>query len=576
MVKKKTPGFIGTVEWDDTPRPPRTRPSLFPSREQVVALPPFQPPPQRHTMKQQSGPVLAAVVQEVDSNAVAADSNDVEMEDAFPSLEYASVDMDTEHKSSCSFGGYEYHTKAITASLSRATQAAPHSSSFRTPTAPRPEAYKTPPHGPSCSPITPPAQLATENSDADQHVSSLELPAPVAAVHPPESTSALRSTLFSAPTVPRPEGYDTLQQAPSFSPLTPSAQPPTEDSNAGRSSSVDEPAVSAIKDEPTAVHGTSDYHATESDNEDYTASEREVWDAAPTSPAQKLKPISRAARRAQGRSAFPLLRLPPKAIHRILDFLLVYDEPIALVRKSSNRRIVEAAKSHILTVGKGKITREPQGKKFKLKSNVTRNINTASSTNLFLVCRGLRDLGVKTYYNKNTFAFSDEQNLIGWAASIGSRRNEVRKVDLRSEWEVLFKHNDIHSKYLGMTAGKGGILYTPEPRVFTYIEQIHVDIALRMPWQRTGKLPDYDKVSVDAQKMCVKFGKWMAKGMNANFRRLELNNTPLIAKHLHVWFDRAWEEPWYESAEFKRRHAEDKLKLAAERAAQAASSGKGS
>jgi hypothetical protein len=274
-----------------------------------------------------------------------------------------------------------------------------------------------------------------------------------------------------------------------------------------------------------------------------------------------------AAKIAPQSSSFPLLRLPPRAIHRTLDLLLVYDEPIALVRKRPDRRLVEANKSHILTVGKGKTTREPQNKA--MKSNVARTINTASPTNLFLVCRALRNLGIKTYYNKNTFAFYDRQGLTGWAASIGSRRNEVRKVELRSEWEVVFKNNDIHSKYLGMTADKA-VLSTTELRVLRNIARVNIDIALRMPWQRTGKLPDYDKVSLDAQKMCFKFGKLLARDMAFKFMIHELN-TPLIAKHLHIWFDKTWQEPWYESAEFKRRDVEDKRKLATERAAKASS-----
>jgi hypothetical protein len=52
-------------------------------------------------------------------------------------------------------------------------------------------------------------------------------------------------------------------------------------------------------------------------------------------------------------------------------------------------------------------------------------------------------------------------------------------------------------------------------------------------------------------------------------------NTELIVKHLHIWFDKTWVEPWYESAEFQRKDAEDKRKRAAERAAKA-SSGKDS
>lgn len=204
-----------------------------------------------------------------------------------------------------------------------------------------------------------------------------------------------------------------------------------------------------------------------------------------------------------------------------------------------------------------------------MKSNVARTINTASPTNLFLVCRGLRDLGIKTYYNKNTFAFSDEQGLAGWAASISFRRSEVRSVELRSGWKVVLKNNNIHnvnSKNLNM---KGtGVLYTTALRVLRNIESVDQDIALRMPWQRTGKLPDYDQVSPDARKMCFEHGKKMVKFMAKDFRERELN-TPLIAKGLHIWSDEAWVEPWYDSAEFKRRDAEDKRKLAAERAAKA-------
>jgi len=256
--------------------------------------------------------------------------------------------------------------------------------------------------------------------------------------------------------------------------------------------------------------------------------------------------------------------LPDKAIHKILDILLVHDEPVTLVRKSPDRRIIEAQKLHIVTVGQGKITREPQGKG--LKSRTTRNLNTASPTNLFLVCRGLRDLGIKTYYNKNTFAFSDEQGLSGWAKSIGSRCKEVRKVELRSGWEVAFENNDINSKDLSISGT--GVLDTPALRLMENIERVDLDFALRMPWQRTGRLPDdYDKVSLDAQKMCFEYGKLMVKAAGDKFRRYELNS-PLIEKHQHIWFDKAWVEPWYESAESKRRDAEWKRERAAQRAAE--------
>ena len=504
-----------------------------------------------------------AAAQETGSDTDAAESIDVDMANAPSPFEYVPVDADNERKFFNHGNFCQSHTDNITASHLPAITAPQNSSSFRTPIVPRPEGYKTPPRGPSFSPITPPAHLATENSDAGQDKSSLELPSPAAAAYPSESTSARPSSSFRAPIVPRPEDYETPPHLRSFSPLSPFAQPSTEINDAGRDSSSNGPAGSVAGNESIAPHATQDDRTVENDNGDYK--EREVWDPAPAQPPQQLIRIGRRARRAQGRSpgTFRIIDLPDKAIHQTLDILLVYEEPIALVRKSPDRRTIEAEKSHIVTVGQGKITREPQDKK--LKSNVARTVNTASPTNLFLVCRGLRDLGIKTYYNKNTFAFSNEEGLAGWAKSIGSRRKEVRKVKLRSEWEVAFEYNDIHSKELS-TSG-AGVLDTRVIRVLRNIERVDLDLALRMPWQRTGKLPDdYDKVSLDVQRMCFEYGKDIVKAVADRFRLYELND-PLIDKHRHIWFDKAWVEPWYESAEFKRRDADWKRECAEKRAA---------
>lgn len=101
------------------------------------------------------------------------------------------------------------------------------------------------------------------------------------------------------------------------------------------------------------------------------------------------------------------------------------------------------------------------------------------------------------------------------------------------------------------------------------IERVDLDSALRMPWQRTGKLPDdYDKVSPDAQKMCFEYSKLMVKAAGNKFRRYELYS-PLIEKRQHIWFDKAWEEKYYESAWLRNKFAEDRCKLAEERAAKA-------
>ncbi|GAB7333720.1 hypothetical protein MBLNU13_g05257t1 [Cladosporium sp. NU13] len=545
MVEKNIPGLSGTFVFPDSPSTSRTRPSLFPTREQVASLRGLPLPPPR-IVPQPPEPDLTTTAQEAGPDADAAESIDVDMTDAPSPLEYTPVDADNEPS----------HLPAITPPQ--------HSSSFRTPTVPRPEGYKTPPRGPSFSPITPPAHLATENSGFGQYVSSLELPPPAAAAYPRRSTSARPSSAFRAPIVPRSEDYETPPHVQSLSSFSSFAQPSAEINDAGRNSSSDGHAGSVAGDESIAPHATQEDHTVENDNGDH--SEREVWDAAPAQPPQQLIRIGRRAHRAQGRSpgTFRILYLPDKAIHQILDILLVYEDPIALVRKSPDRRIIEAQKSHIVTVGQGKITREPQDKK--LKSNVARTVNTASPTNLFLVCRGLRDLGIKTYYNKNTFAFSNEQGMAGWAKSIGSRRKEVRKVELRSEWEVAFENNDIHSKDLSISGT--GVLDTRVIRVLRNIERVDVDLALRMPWQRTGKLPgDYDKVLLDAQRMCFEYGKEIVKAVADRFRLYELN-TPLIEKHQHVWFDKSWVEPWYESIEFKRRDAEWKFECAAKRAAE--------
>lgn len=560
MVEKKIPGLFGTFSFPDDPPTQRTRPSLFPTREQVASLRglPLPPPPPRN-LPQPPQPNLSTTTQEADPDAAAAESSDVDMTDAPLPLEYAQVDADNERKSSNHGDIYQSYTDYITASRLPAATAAQHSSSFRTSTVPRPEGYETPPHGPSFSPITPPAQLASESRGADREISPLELPAPVAATHPPESPTALLSSSFRALIGPRSEGHEAAPDVASFSPLAQPAQPSAENNDAGRNSSSDELAVSAVGDEPVAPLATQDHQALESGNENY--SKRELWDAAPALPPQPLTRIDRRARRAQGRSpgTLRLLNLPDKAIHKILDILLVYSEPVALVRKSPDRRIIEAQKSHIVTVGQGKITREPQGKG--LKSRTTRNLNTASPTNMFLVCRDLHDLGIKTYYNKNTFAFSDEQSLNGWAKSIGSRCKEARKVELRSEWEVAFENNDIHSEDLSISGT--GILYTPALRLMENIERVRLDFALRMPWQRTGKLPDdYNKVSPNARKMCFEYGKLIVKAAGDKFRRYELNSQ-LIEKHQHIWFDKTWVEPWYESAELKRRDAEWKRERAA-------------
>jgi len=652
MVERRFNGLNGTFSFDDTPPPQRMRRSLFPTRGQVAELGAL-PLPQPRIMAQEPEPAAAqepepATAQATSPDADEVDSNDFDMADA-PSPPESVLDLYSERRSIRPDQAHHSDTDITTVSPPPATTAAPPPSSFRTPTAPRPEGYKTPPHGPSCSPIVPPAQLATENSDSGLDGFSLEQSAPVTAAHPSEFTSAFRPFSSYIPTIPRPEDYeatpanlatensDSAHDGPSLEQSTPvtaahlsestpalhpssshiptiprpegheatpaqdtswvddalsqfisdirvmeeqrasratAAQPTDENKNARDDDFVLPQATSAVREEPTAPRATSPHRTTDRGNGEHSELIAAVTSSAKKSSKFTPPPILGliAGGSAQKESEFPLLHLPKNVIDRILDLLLVYDEPIALARKATHRRLVEATKSHIVTVGKRRIIREPQNKK--MKSNVARTINTASPTNLFLVCRGLRNAGTKIYYNKNTFSFSREHSLVAWVESIGSRRKEVRKLELRSELEVVFQNNDIHTKDISFEST--GFLHTTALRVFGYIKQVDHDIALRMPWQRTGKLPDYDKVSPDAQKMCSDFGTKMAKDMADGFKEYELNS-PRITMNQNVWLDEAWVEPWYESAECKRRVAEDKRKLAAERAAERAakaSSGK--
>jgi hypothetical protein len=112
-------------------------------------------------------------------------------------------------------------------------------------------------------------------------------------------------------------------------------------------------------------------------------------------------------------------------------------------------------------------------------------------------------------------------------------------------------------------------LDTTALRVFKDIERVDLDITLRMPWQRTGKVPDYDKVSDDVKAMCYEYGLRMAEAKVNDFTRHELNSS-LIDTRRYIKFDEAWVEPWYESAQFKERDAKHMRELAEKRAAERA------
>jgi len=106
-------------------------------------------------------------------------------------------------------------------------------------------------------------------------------------------------------------------------------------------------------------------------------------------------------------------------------------------------------------------------------------------------------------------------------------------------------------------------------RVFKDIERVDLDITVRMPWQRTGKVPDYDKVSDDVKAMCYEFGLRMAEAKVNDFKRHELNSSSIDTRR-RIKFDEAWVEPWYESAQFKESDAKYMRELAEKRAAERA------
>ena len=77
MVEKKIPG-LGTFSFPDDPPPQRTRPSLFPTREQVASLRGLPLPPPPRNVPQPPQPNVTTTAQEADPDAAAAESSDVD------------------------------------------------------------------------------------------------------------------------------------------------------------------------------------------------------------------------------------------------------------------------------------------------------------------------------------------------------------------------------------------------------------------------------------------------------------------------------------------------------------------
>jgi hypothetical protein len=202
------------------------------------------------------------------------------------------------------------------------------------------------------------------------------------------------------------------------------------------------------------------------------------WVSAPK-PYRALSPTDSelAAAHTSGPS---LLGMPPVVFKQIAEYLLIYQQPEELKQKESHRRMAEVTKAHVLTVSSEKVVRKPTHKQ------VARNLNTASLTNFFLVCRHFRDVGLKVYYGKNTFKFSSDQNLRDWAAAILSRRKFVRSIQLDSHWVMGFftvgGASRFHPENLRMVSDYGTI-HAHASRVFPNLEKFHLSIRVAAQWQ---------------------------------------------------------------------------------------------
>ena len=207
-----------------------------------------------------------------------------------------------------------------------------------------------------------------------------------------------------------------------------------------------------------------------------------------------------------------LLGMPPVVFEQIAEYLLIYQQPEELVQKNSHRRMAEVTKAHVLTVSSEKVVRKPTHKQ------VARNLNTASLTNFFLVCRHFRDVGLKVYYGRNTFKFSSDDNLRGWAAAIPSRRKFVRSIQLDSHWEVGLKGHVIRPENLVMKSDHGFVL-TNASRLFPGLERFHLSIGCAAAWQHDAFLKAHGSVPPELEDRWWKFAKDWANKLVDSIKR---------------------------------------------------------
>lgn len=228
-----------------------------------------------------------------------------------------------------------------------------------------------------------------------------------------------------------------------------------------------------------------------------------------------------------------LLGMPPDVFKRIAEYVLQYEQPEELVQKAAHRMMVEVAKAHVLTVSSEKIVRKPANKQA-----VARNLNTASLTNFFLVCRQFRDLGVRVYYGKNVFKFSDNDNLRGWAKAIGSRRKFVRSIRLDSHFEVRFRNGVVRPEPLLMVCDSGLISSTAF-RKLPNLRDVHLTIGFAFEWQHDAFQGAHGDIDPALERICWSYAKQEANAMTDTLERSELRSHKATVRHSMI-FDGAF------------------------------------
>lgn len=214
--------------------------------------------------------------------------------------------------------------------------------------------------------------------------------------------------------------------------------------------------------------------------------------------------------------SFNFKGLPAEVKKRIYAEILVHPNSIELHQKRQFRRITEAQNSSILTVGIGKSTRTPENRHI-----VPRGLNTNSPTNLFLVCKRFRDVGLQIYYGKNDFVFSSFAELEAWMENIQGRRKFVQHLTLRSSWEVGFTKTDVRREMLRVDH-LGGVVVAPTIHLFANLQSITLDMQCIEQWRRWD-FPNFRNVAGEIIQMSKDFAHASSKKLLKSYSESQLD-----------------------------------------------------